>query len=326
MLLEPILEADFSDSSYGFRPRRSPHQALAALWKHTMAGRGGWVLEVDLRKFFDTLCHDHLRTFFQKRVRDGVITRLLGKWLKAGIMEDGNLSYADSGSPQGGVISPLAANAYLHYVLDDWFECEVRPRLRGRAQLVRFADDFVIVFEHESDARRVLDVLPKRFEKYGLAIHPDKTKLIDFRRPTDSDPPSGERPVRSFDFLGFTHYWGRSRQGKWVVKRKTMSARLTKAVRAIGDWCRTHRHLPVREQHAKLGPKIRGHYAYYGITGNGHKLECFLFLVTRVWKRWLSRRHRKRTMTWARFAPLLARYPLPAVRIVHSIFARTANV
>jgi group II intron reverse transcriptase/maturase len=326
MLLEPIFEVDFSDGSYGFRPRRSPHKALAAVWNYAMAGRGGWILEVDIRKFFDTLDHHHLRTFLQQRVRDGVINRLLGKWLSAGIMEDGNLSYAESGSPQGGVISPLLANVYLHYVLDLWFEHDVQPRLRGCAQIVRFADDFIIVFEHESDARRVLDVLPKRFEKHGLTIHPDKTKLIDFRRPTGSTSSLGRHPVRSFDFLGFTHYWDRSRRGNWVVKRKTMSTRLTRAVRAVDDWCRKHRHLPVRDQHAKLSQKVRGHYAYYGITGNARALECFLYLVTRLWQRWLSRRHRKRTMTWTRFTQLLDRLPLPAIRIVHSIFGRTAKV
>ena len=183
MLLEPIYEQDFDAGSYGFRPGRSAHQALEDLWKQTMDSGGGWILEVDIRKFFDTLDHAHLREFLQHRVRDGVLLRLIGKWLKAGVMEDGSVSYPDAGSPQGGVISPLLANVFLHYVLDVWFEQEVQPRLRGRAYLIRYADDFVIWFTHEDDARRVMEVLPKRFGKYGLTLHPDKTRLVPFHRP-----------------------------------------------------------------------------------------------------------------------------------------------
>jgi RNA-directed DNA polymerase len=183
MLLEPLYEQDFDAGSYGFRPGRSAHDALEDLWKRTMDSGGGWILEVDIRKFFDTLDHAYLREFLQHRVRDGVLKRLIGKWLKAGVMEEGSVSYPDAGSPQGGVISPLLANVFLHYVLDVWFRQEVQPRLRGDAHLIRYADDFVILFTHEEDARRVMEVLPKRFGKYGLALHPDKTRLIPFRRP-----------------------------------------------------------------------------------------------------------------------------------------------
>jgi len=325
MLLEPIFEVDFRDCSYGFRPQRSTHMAIAAIWKHTMDLRGGWILEVDLRKFFDTLGHQHLRMFLQKRVRDGVLNRLLGKWLKAGVMEEGSISFPDSGSPQGGVISPLAANVYLHYVLDEWFEQVVKPRLRGQARLVRYADDFAIVFELESDARRVMSVLPKRFAKYGLTTNSDKTKLIDFQRPLDKRPDRHRQQDRTFDLLGFTHYWGRSRRGTWVVKRKTASKRLTRAVQKIRCWCRANRHEPLAEQHAKLCQKIRGHYAYFGITGNGKSLRTFLYLVHREWRRWLNRRHRKRSMKWERFNQLITRYPLPPIRVVHSVYPRTAN-
>ena len=322
MLLEPIYESDFLDCSFGFRPKRSAHMAIQSVWKHSMDLRGGWILEVDLRKFFDTLVHRHLRALIQKRVRDGVLNRLIGKWLNAGIMEDGSISFPDSGSPQGGVISPLAANVYLHYVLDEWFEQVVKPRLHGQAHLVRFADDFAIVFEHESDARRVMSVISKRFEKYGLTTHPDKTKLIDFRRPRGRQPSQSDR---TFDLLGFTHYWAKSRRGTWVVKRKTMSKRLTRSVKSISQWCRSHRHDPIPEQHAKLNQKIRGHYAYYGITGNTASLAMFLDLVQREWCRWLDRRHRKRTMKWDKFNKLLERYPLPPVRIVHSVYTRKAK-
>lgn len=329
MLLEPIYEQDFSDCSYGFRPGRSTHQAIATTWKHTMDLRGGFVLEVDLRKFFDTLDHSHLRTFLQRRVRDGVLLRLIGKWLNAGVMESGNVSYPDRGSPQGGVVSPLLANVYLHYVLDEWFHRDVLPCLRGRAHLVRYADDAVMIFNVESDARRVLAVLGKRCSKYGLTIHPEKTRLVDFRRPLLSPGKSGKDRRRSetFDLLGFTHYWSHSRSGQRVVKRKTMSSRLTRSVQAIDSWCRAHRHDRVIDQQAVLCQKIRGHDAYYGITGNAESLKKFRFLVHRAWRRWLSRRDRKRKLDWEKFNRLLAAFPLPSIRVVHSVVRhREANV
>lgn len=321
MLLEPIYEQDFDAGSYGFRPGRSAHDALEDLWKRTMDYAGGWILEVDIRKFFDTLDHAHLREFLKLRVRDGVLRRLIGKWLKAGVLEEGNVSYPDAGSPQGGVISPLLANVFLHYVLDAWFRQEVQPRLRGRAHLIRYADDFVIVFRHEGDARRVMEVLPKRFGKYGLTLHPAKTRLVCFRRPSpqgsDGKTDRQDQPG-TFDLLGFTHYWGRTRKGGWAVKRKTASKRLSRAVRSIAGWCRQQRHRPIREQHAVLSQKVRGHYAYYGITGNSRALAWYLCAVHRAWRRWLDRRNRQREMTWARFNRLLERYPLPPPRIVHS--------
>lgn len=321
MLLEPIYEQDFDAGSYGFRPGRSAHDALEDLWKRTMDSSGGWILEVDIRKFFDTLDHAHLREFLRLRVRDGVLKRLIGKWLKAGVMESGSVSYPEAGSPQGGVISPLLANVFLHYVLDTWFRQEVRPRLRGRAHLIRYADDFVILFTHEDDARRVMEVLPKRFGKYGLTLHPDKTRLIPFRRPpqkADGGEDNGTGQPGTFDLLGFTHYWGRTRRGGWAVMRKTASKRLSRAVRSIAQWCRSHRHWPVCDQHAKLTQKMRGHYAYYGITGNARALHWFLWAVSRAWRKWLDRRNRQREMTWPRFNRLLKRYPLPPSRIVHS--------
>lgn len=234
MLLEPLYEQDFYDCSYGCRPGRSTHQAIDATWKHTMDVKGGLVLEVDLRKFFDTLDHSHLRTFLQQRVRDGVVLRLIGKWLNAGIMDHGNVSYPDQGSPQGGCISPILANAYLHYVMDEWFHRDVLPRMRARAFLVRYADDVVMIFELESDARRVLAVLGQRCAKYGLTIHPEKTRLIDFRRPTLARAKGRDSSKSStFDLLGFTHYGSRSRSGHRIVKRKTVSSRLTRSVQAL---------------------------------------------------------------------------------------------
>jgi len=321
MLLEPVYEQDFHDGSYGFRPGRSAHEALESLWKGLMDMGGGWVLEVDIRKFFDTLDHAHLREALRHRVRDGVLLCLIGKWLNAGVMEDGSISYPESGSPQGGVISPLLANVYLHYVLDMWFEREVQPRLAGRAFLIRYADDFVIVFSNESDARRVMEVLPKRFGKYGLILHPEKTRLVEFRPPIERNGTSGE--PGTFDLLGFTHYWARSRRGKWVVKRQTASKRLNRGLQAITDWCRRHRHLPLPEQHQKLSEKLRGHCAYYGITGNSSLLSVFRMQVHRIWRYWLSRRNRERSMTWDCFNRLLETYPLPAAVAVHSVCRKT---
>ncbi len=216
MLLEPIYEQDFLNCSYGFRPGRSAHHALDHFRTQLMNSRGGYVLEVDIRKFFDNLDHGHLRTFLQHRVRDGVLLRMIGKWLKAGVLEDGSVSYPDAGSPQGGVVSPILSNVFLHFVLDLWFEQDVKPRMRGRAFLVRYADDFVIGFSDKHDAERVMDVVPKRFGRFGLTVHPTKTKLVSFRPPSSRtqvrDGPRNDRPG-TFDLLGFTHYWGRSRRG-----------------------------------------------------------------------------------------------------------------
>ena len=328
MLLEPIYERDFLDSSYGFRPGRSAHQALDSFWKQTMNCRGGWILEVDIQKFFDNLDHGHLRTFLQQRVRDSVLLRLIGKWLKAGVMENGSVSYPDSGSPQGGVVSPLLSNVFLHYVLDLWFEQDVQPRLRYRAFLIRFADDFVIGFRDQRDAQRVMEVLPKRFGKYGLTVHPTKTQLVPFRPPSSTAGGRDEQPHQrpgTFDLLGFTHFWGRSRKGQWIVKRKTASNRLSRAVRSIDSWCQFNRHQPIGLQQQKLSQKLRGHYAYYGITGNGKALSRFFYEVQCCWRKWLNRRNRNRTLNWTVFQRLLQRYPLAPTRTVHSVFRHAAN-
>jgi group II intron reverse transcriptase/maturase len=328
MLLEPIYEQDFLDCSYGFRPRRSAHQALQSFRDQLMSCRGGYVLEVDIRKFFDNLDHGHLRTFLQHRVRDGVLLRLIGKWLKAGVMEDGNVSYPESGSPQGGVVSPLLSNVFLHYVLDLWFEQEVKPRLRDRAFLIRFADDFVIGFRDGRDARRVMEVIPKRFGKYGLTIHPTKSRLIPFRPSSpwaNDDRGEPDERAGTFDLLGFTHYWARSRKGYWVVKLKTAADRFSRALRSIDSWCRTHRHLSIQEQQQMLNAKLRGHYAYYGITGNSGALTRFLHEVGQRWRKWLNRRNRIRSMHWDKFCKLLRRYPLAPVRTVRSTLRHAAN-
>lgn len=327
MVLEAIYEQTFLDCSFGFRPGRSAHDALEVLWKGLMKMGGGWVLELDIRSFFDTLDKKHLRSFLDQRVRDGVIRRTIDKWLAAGVMDAGHITYPKAGTPQGGVISPLLANVYLHEVLDKWFEDVVKPRLQGDAFLIRYADDATIVFSCEQDARRVLAVLPKRFERYGLSLHPDKTQLLDFRRPPgrtrkDQGGPTSRRST--FDLLGFTHYWGLSRRNCWVVKRKTSKKSLRRSVRAVAVWCRRNRHEPLWRQQQALSRKLYGHFGYYGITGNARSLGRFLYAVVRAWRKWLARRS-QRGLTWERFGHILRRYPLPPVRVVHSVYRRAAK-
>jgi group II intron reverse transcriptase/maturase len=316
MVMEPVYEHDFMDCSYGFRPGRSAHDALEALWQQATKMRGGWVVEVDIESFFDSVDRKKLQQMLSQRVRDGVLRRLIGKWLRAGVMEEGCVYHPEAGTPQGGVISPLLANIYLHEVMDAWFAEEVEPRLKGEAFLVRFADDIVMLFEHEEDARRVHAVLPKRFGEYGLRLHPEKTRLVPFQRPPRT--PGGSRRPGTFDLLGFTHYWGRSRRGNWVVKRRTASSRFSRALRRLWVWMRAHRHEPVRQQHQALCRKLRGHDAYYGITHNGSALQRLRYWVRRAWKRWLSTRSRHGRMNWEKMNKLLERYPLPPARVVHS--------
>jgi group II intron reverse transcriptase/maturase len=315
MVLEAVYEQDFLPSSYGFRPGRSAHDALAALWSETMKMGGGWVLEADIEKFFDSVDHAKLHGVLSQRVRDGVLIRLIGKWLNAGVMEEGMVRHPETGTPQGGVISPILANIYLHEVLDVWWERDVRPRLRGRATLVRYADDFVMVFETEEDARRVADVLPKRFEKYGLRLNREKTRLVRFEKPD-----GGGSASMSFDLLGFTHFWAKSQKGNWVVKKKTAKDRFSRTLKRISEWCRANRHLPVKEQHAALARKLKGHDAYFGVTGNSRALSVLRQRVQRIWFRWLGRRSWKSAWTWSRMNTLLARFPLPTARAVHSIY------
>ena len=328
MVLEPVYEADFSDVSHGFRPGRGAHGALDSLWKQWMSLGGGWVVDVDLRRFFETIDHGHLREMLRRRVRDGVILRLIGKWLNAGVLDAGVVTKPDQGTPQGGVISPLLANIVLHHVLDEWFAREVQPRLKGRAFLIRYADDFLIGVTREDDARRIMDVLPRRMSKYGLAVHPGKTRLVRFA-PADATEPESEgsdpRPPRTFDFLGFTHFWGRSRAGRPVVQRRTARGRLRRTLDALSAWCRANLHLPIGDQHRKLTQKLRGHYGYFGIIGNSASLSDVRLRARQIWRRWLSRRRRGGPLSWAAFVRLECRYMLPPARVVHGLASRGAS-
>jgi RNA-directed DNA polymerase len=309
MLLEAVYEQDFHDISYGSRPGISAHTALGQTRGQIMELGIGSIVEADIRGCFDNLDHGVLREFLHRRVHDGGIDRLIGKWLKAGIQDGGELLHPEKGAPQGGVISPMLANIYLHYVLDEWWVEVVQPRLKGQAFLVRYCDDFIIGCELEEDARRVLEVLPKRLGKYGLAIHPEKTRLVPFQAPR-AGTQRGEHND-TFDFLGFTHYGEKSRRGYWVVKRRTMRKRQRRAMKAIAEWCRWNRHVPLKEQYRILGQKLQGHYQYYGLRGNYRSMELLYEHTRRVWHKWLSRRSRESYIPWKKFAKLLEVLPLP---------------
>src|SRR5260370_29197747 len=293
MVLEEIYEQDFLCCSYGFRRGRSAHQALRMLQHVLWAKRLDWVLDIEIRKYFDWVLSSHLRALLDQRVTDGVIRRMIDKWLKAGAVEDGFLRRTTEGSPQGGVISPCLSNVFLHHVLDEWFETVVKPRLRGECVLVRFADDALMAFDNIDDAKRVLSVLGKRLGGYGLTLHPDKTRLVDFRPQRRQGARHPETDGTSFDFLGLTHVWGRSRNGKNMVRQVTAKDRYARAVAAVTAWCREHRHWSFRDQHRRLSSMMRGHFAYYGVGGHSWRLRWLANQAVRVLRKWLSRRHRR---------------------------------
>lgn len=317
MLLEPVYEQDFLPCSYGFRPRRSAHQAVHDLRAQIMERCGRWVLDVDIRKYFDTIVPHHLRAFLARRVADGVVRKMIDKWLKAGVFDRGQLSRTSLGTPQGGVISPLLANIYLHYVLDEWFQRAVVPRMKRQVSLVRFCDDFVMVFEDFLDCVRVREVLGKRLAKFGLTLHPDKTKMVDFRFKRPNGVRHHATQATMFDFLGFTHVWGKSRRGKSVVYQHTAKDRYARALRSVHWWCKVHRHRPIMEQHERLSRMMHGHFAYYGITGNSRRLRWYAHQVQRIWFYWLRRRTRGSRGGYKRYQDLLTRFALPRARVVH---------
>jgi RNA-directed DNA polymerase len=327
MVLEAVYEQDFRDCSWGFRPGRSAHAALECLREGLRKMGGGWVIEADIESFFDTMDHGQLRSFLDQRVRDGVLRRTIDKWLKAGVLEEGAVHHPELGTPQGGVISPLLANIYLHEVLDVWFELVVRPRMHGEVFLVRYADDFVIVCAERRDAERAMEVLPKRFGKYGLRLHPEKTRLVSFEEPaSNSNRDRGEGGPGTFDLLGFTHHWTRSvRTGRWTIQQRTARSRIARALKKVSRWCRVNRHLPLAEQHKALTVKLRGHYQYFGITGNSKRLHLFYRQVQRTWHCWLNRRSQRDAMPWERFLLVLRRFPLPEPVAVHSALRLQQN-
>jgi group II intron reverse transcriptase/maturase len=318
MILEAIFDQDFYAFSHGFRKGHSPHQALHELREQCRTLHINWIVDADVSGCFDNLDWGFLREFIQQRVKDGGILRLIGKWLHAGVLEAGELTHPDKGTPQGGVASPLLANVFLHQVLDEWFVKDVQPRMKGRCFVTRFADDFIIGCELEADARRVMAVLPKRFNRFSLTIHPEKTALIAFKRPPSRDQSTGG--TGTVDFLGFTHYWAKTRRGYWVMKRKTVGKRLRRFMKESWTWCRDNRHAPLNEQYRDLCLKLRGYYQYYGIRGNFKMLEVVFEHTERAWQYWLSRRSHKGHINWQKFVESIDRkLPLPKPRIMHHI-------
>jgi RNA-directed DNA polymerase len=317
-ILNAIYEQDFLDCSYGFRPGRGQHQALDEVGRVICTRPTGWVLEIDVTAYFDSIVREQLMEMIEKRVRDRSVLRLIRKWIQVGVIEEGRLLVSETGTGQGQTISPLLANIYLHYVLDEWFENEVKTRLRGAAHEIRFADDAVLCFQYKEDAERVMEVLPKRFTKYGLTIHPEKTRLLEFGRYAEEKAKRQGKKPATFDFLGYTHVCARSRRGKFTVHVRTMKKRFRRGLTAIAEWCQENRHMPVEEQQKTLNAKLRGHYQYYGRPTNYQSLWRFFREVRHIWQKGLSRRTRGNGMTWEKYAAILRKHPLLLPRIQHS--------
>jgi RNA-directed DNA polymerase len=307
-VLESIYELLFVEQSYGFRPRRGAHDALRALNRAILPGRVRYILEADIVSFFDSIDRKMLMEMLRERIADESLMRLVGKCLHVGVLDGEEYSEPSEGTTQGSVLSPLLGNIYLHHALDRWVEDEVKPRAKGVCVLIRYADDFIIGFSNKQDAERMLPWLQRRMAQYRLTLHPEKTRLVPFKPPKDG----GRKGTATFDFLGFTAYWCRRRRGIWTMGLKTRSSRLRRATTAAADWCRRHRHLPVREQHATLTRKVRGHINYFGVNGNSRSVGAFVQWVTRAWHKWLNRRSQKSRLKWAVFRRLLKRYPLPS--------------
>lgn len=316
-VLEAIYEQDFLDCSYGFRPGRSAHDAIRALNGIITSGSANYIVEADIVSFFDSIDRKMLMEMLRERIADETLMRLVGKCLHVGVLDGARYLESDEGTAQGSSLSPLLGNLYLHHVLDTWFEREVQPRLRGRSALVRYADDFVLCFELEDDAERVWKVLGARFKKFGLALHPEKTRRFPFQAPRDGDG----KGSATFDFLGFTSHWRRTKWGTQRVAFRTRGTRLRRAINAATEWCRGHRHDPVEEQHLALVRKLNGHYNYFGVNGNSRSLAQLRYCVNRAWRKWLDRRSQRARMNWKRFNELLKRFPLPAPRIKVQIWS-----
>lgn len=309
-ILTPVYEQSFYDFSFGFRPGKSAHGALQHLFEEVSFRGKRYIIDADMKNYFGSIDHGCLREILDQRIKDGVIRKQIDKWLKAGILESGMVSYPKEGTPQGGSISPILSNIYLHEVLDKWFIEQIQPLLKGGSSLIRFADDFLLCFTNKEDAERVFRVLPKRLSKYGLTLHPEKTRLIDL---SDQD-----RDNRGFDFLGFTHYMSKSRKGKDILKRKTSSKKLRISLNKIYDWIKVNRHLPIKELIYELNRKLRGYYEYYGITFNSRSLEKYYAQVERMLYKWINRKGGKR-VTWDRYSNVIRKWrPLIRPKIYHT--------
>jgi len=318
MVLTAIYEPVFKDFSYGFRPGRSAHDAVRRLNREVHEKNINWIIDADISSYFDTIDRKQLKSFMERRIADKDFMRLVGKCLHVGVLEGEQYSEPEEGTVQGSVISPILGNIYLHYVLDEWFDQEVIPRMKGGAFLIRYADDAVIGFELEADARRVLEVLGKRFEKYNLKLHPEKTRLVEFKRPRMNQREG--KGAGTFDFLGFTHYWRRTGRGTWRMWSKTRLVSYRKAIKSLGEYCRRQRHAPIKEQHTKLSSKLRGHFNYFGVNGNSKMLDKVRYAAVRLWHKWLNRRSQRARKSWERFNDMLRDFPLPQPRICKQIW------
>jgi RNA-directed DNA polymerase len=318
VVMQSIYEQDFMDSSYGFRPGRSCHDALRALDRMVTKEGYVWILEADIQAFFDNVDRAKLRELLQIRIADGAFLRLVGKCLNVGVLDNSQFMRPEEGTVQGSTLSPLLGNVYLHYALDKWFETELRPELGGRGRLIRYADDFLAGFDSKAAAEKALEKIRDRLEIFGLKLHPSKTRIIGFQRPR-GDGKGG--PRETFDFLGFTHYWRKSRNGYWVPAMKTRRARMTSAMQRINDWCRRQRHQPMSDQHAGLKRRLRGHMNYFGVNGNGRCIKRIVRYTTIAWHKWLNRRSQTKRLNWKRFNDLLRAYPLPEAKIYVRIWA-----
>jgi RNA-directed DNA polymerase len=316
-VLTPVYEQLFYPTSYGFRPGKSQHQALEALSREVSFKRKRYIIDADMQNYFGSINHQCLREFLDRRIKDGVIRKMIDKWLKAGVLENGQVAYPTEGTPQGGTISPLISNVYLHYVLDEWFIEQIQPLLNGESFIIRYADDFLLGFTNKDDALRVMQVLPRRLGKFGLTLHPEKTRLIDME---EEEKGQQGQEKKTFDFLGFTHYMGKSRRGTRILKRKTSSKKFNASMKRMDEWIKLNRHkqtMPVLI--AALNQKLRGHYAYYGITFNARRLASYYYQTRRLLHKWLNHRGGKRVWTWEKVAKLTEKWiPFEKPRIYHS--------
>jgi group II intron reverse transcriptase/maturase len=322
MILEQIYEVDFDDTSYGFRPGRSCHQCLAALGQNIATKKVNWISDADIKGFFDNVCHERLVELLRIRISDSRMLALIERFLKAGVMIDGHREATEDGVPQGASLSPLLANVYLHYVLDRWFDRDVKPRMQGEAFLIRYADDFICCFENESDARRYQSVLPKRLGRFSLSVAEEKTKLLRFGRFARRDTTRlGEGAPGTFDFLGFTHYCGHSRAGRFKLKRKTSTKKLRVKLLDLKKWFNQMLSTPIDEMWRTLNAKLRGHYQYYGINDNWPLLMVYREHARRLAKRHLSRRSQNSYLSWSKFNTFEARFPLASPKRLIDLIA-----
>ena len=325
-VLNAIYEEDFLNCSFGGRPGRGAHNALTTMNEIIMGRNISWVFEADLKNFFGSLDHGWLLRFVEYRVGDPRILSLIRKWLKAGVMEDGVYEESETGTPQGGSISVLLSNIYLHYVLDLWFEKAIKPRLKGECYLIRYIDDFIVCFENKSDAERFINVLEKRLAKFALTLEPDKTRLIEFGRTAQKNARANNRKPETLYFLGFTHYCTRSRKGNFLIGRKTEKSRLKRSINKLQNRMREMRHLKVKEQVDKINQIVRGHYNYYGMGGNSRTLTKIYDKVKLFLKKMLSSRSRKGKVSWELFGLIMRKHPIlrPYLKIPYVEFKKYA--